>query len=105
MGARWLVVATLAMQGACARVPAACEVMCERATAVQEECLAEEDRAWSDLGYEDAADHLDWCHTWAWSQRLLARDAGEPGRASELCEARTEALEQITCEDYDALEW
>lgn len=95
----------LLLLAGCARVPPACEAMCEEATAVREGCLEEAGQDWSEAGFVDAADHTDWCLTWAWEQRLLERDAGEPGRTEALCEDRADALQGISCEDYDALAW
>ncbi len=72
---------------------------------MQAACLDAQGLSWTDRGYEDADDHVAWCHTWVWSQRVLERDAGEGGRTLALCEARAAAIPSLSCEDYDALPW
>ena len=73
------------------------------ATSRQGECLGEQD--WTDLGYEDAADHTAWCETWVWEQQLLERDAGSRGRTEDVCEGRAAAIPDMTCAAYDSLTW
>jgi len=79
--------------------------MCARATDLQEACLEEDGVSWSDLGYRDAEDHMAWCETWVWEQRLLDRDAGERGRVEEVCEERAASFPDATCDAYADVEW
>jgi hypothetical protein len=90
---------------ACAPEPEVCEEMCALATDLQEACLDEDDLSWSDLGYQDAEDHVAWCETWVWEQQLLDRDAGERGRVETVCGERAESFRSATCEDYRDVGW
>jgi hypothetical protein len=70
-----------------------CAAMCDAAEGRYESCMAERGLAWGDA-YEDEQDYRNWCDTWAWEARQL----GEADR----CAAMLPAMEEGTCEDYDA---
>jgi len=98
-------IAALLLLAACRPISLACARMCDEATALQGDCLAQQGRTWPDLGFADAAENTAWCHTWVWEQRLLDRDAGTRGRTETACEERASAFEDATCADYEAVDW
>lgn len=98
--------------GCAADVPAACDRMCDAATAVYGACL-EPAGGWAAGGYDDAADFTGSCETWAWEMRRLEADAVErgaldaAGALAAACRVRAEALSDdgATCDTFTDVEW
>ena len=91
---------------ACGSSPDPCEPFCALAASTRGECLADEGLDWEAAGYEDEADYAGSCETWAWEQRLLAREAGgDPDAVGARCEALGEAVETGGCEALAAIDW
>lgn len=95
----------LLLLAGCRPLSRACTVMCDEATALQGQCLAQEGRTWQDIGFQDAADHTAWCHTWVWEQRLLDRDAGQRGHTERVCEMRALEFQSASCAAYEDVAW
>lgn len=99
----------LAFLLACNPAPDPCEAMCAAAADLYGTCLESWALDWSAAGYEDQADFLDRCETWAWEARLLEADAGQDGAVDAACEEREltfgEALDPLTCEAYTTIAW
>lgn len=83
---------------ACATRPDPCAAMCARAEELYGACLADWGLGWEAAGYEDGADFVDRCETWAWEMRILERAAvrrGEldgTGAVDATCTQREAAL-------------
>lgn len=96
----------LLLLAACSSEPDPCDAFCALAAEVQTRCLEQSGLYWSATGYEDEDDYAASCRTWAWEQRLLARDAGEDeGQVGETCEAHQADLEEGECAALTAIDW
>ena len=100
-----IVIGALLSSGCGPEPPDPCTPMCAAATTLYGSCLDGWGAAWTDAGYEDEADFLDACETWAWSARLLEDEAGETGRIDATCRERTVQYTDGTCEDFLATDW
>ncbi len=93
--------------------PDPCAEMCEAAAVLYGGCLRDWGAGWEAAGYDDEADFLDACNTWAWELRLLEEDAVERGVIEEtgqidgICLARRDAFtaEDATCSTYTSIDW
>lgn len=99
---------------ACAGPPDPCESMCAAAGELLGACVEDWDLDWQAVGYDDEADFLNRCETWAWEARLLEREARREGEAERgavdaLCEQRGDSLraaaEGPACEAWTGIEW
>jgi hypothetical protein len=94
----------LALLAGCGPDP--CPAMCEEAATRYQACLAADGLDWEAAGYAGRDDFADACATWAWEQRLLAHDVGEPASdVDALCEDYREVAVIGTCEDFESLDW
>ena len=78
---------------ACTPEPEPCDDMCAAAAVHTADCLAADELDWPAAGYDDEADFLDACATWAWELRVLDVDPE--------CAAREQALSagELSCEE------
>lgn len=93
---------------ACNVEPGACDDMCAVAAERRGACLEREGLDWEAAGYADAADFEAACLTWAWEQRLLAREAAGVAAArsvEETCLMRQRAYEEDTCDELATIDW
>ncbi|NOY28435.1 MAG: hypothetical protein GXP62_21470 [Oligoflexia bacterium] len=104
--------APLALILACAPASDPCDGMCQAAADLYGTCLSDWGQDWGAAGYDDQADFVDRCQTWAWEARILERDAGEQGAIDPVCEARAGAFAQAMadpsapdCAAYTGVEW
>jgi len=109
---RLLTIAVL-LAGCQVEAPAACTEMCQAATSLYGECLAEDGVDWTAAGYADGDDHQDRCETWAWEMAVLEDDAVARGDAeaegatARVCAERRDILSADTavCADYTDTDW
>ncbi len=96
---------------ACA-APDPCAPMCEAAAAAYGACLDPDGAGgappdWAAAGYDDRRAFRDACDTWAWEQRLIAAEEGDPDRVDAACAQREEALRAAAdpCAAFSDMEW
>lgn len=96
---------------ACA-APDPCAPMCAAAASAYGACLDPDGEGgappdWAAANYDDRRGFLDACDTWAWEQRLIAEEEGEPDRVDAACAQREEALRSAAdrCAAFSSLEW
>lgn len=93
--------------------PASCDALCVAAAEHQRACLVEWGVEWDAAGYEDEADFLLSCQTWAWEMSLLEADAvangvlAQPGTLAETCTDWTTAYAEtdMTCASELPVDW
>ena len=92
---------------ACAAPEDPCTAMCAAAADLYGGCLSSWGADWEAAAYEDEADFLDACATWAWEERQLEAEAGHVGSVDTVCEERERqfAAEDATCDDFTSLDW
>lgn len=97
---------------ACSADPDPCVAMCDAAAELYGSCLDSWELGWDSAGYQDQADFVHRCETWAWEARLLEDDAGEAGTIDALCQQRAETFdlamadpEAPECAAYTDIEW
>lgn len=96
----------LVLLAACGEDP--CPPMCAASREVYGTCLEEWGLDWQAAGYLDADDFEGRCTTWAWELRLLAADAGQPGRVVDAeCSERldTWTVPGASCSSWTAVDW
>ncbi len=91
------------LAAACAAEPDPCAPMCEAAADAYAACLEGWGADWPAAGYEDRADYVDRCATWAWEMRLLADEAA----VDATCERRAADLAgaEDPCAAWQAIDW
>ena len=96
---------TLLAAVGCADGPDPCVPMCAAAAELYGGCLEGWGTDWTAAGYDDKADFLDACDTWAWTSRELEAEADKEGAVDAECRSRQDTLEGGTCDDFTALDW
>jgi hypothetical protein len=106
---------SIGLGAGCAPKPDAdCAPMCAAAATAFGRCLDPDGAGaptWQDAGYDDEQGFLDACDTWAWEQRLLAREAegrrAGDAKVSAACATRSDALrdEDAPCDAFLAIDW
>ncbi len=91
----------------CARLPSACEPVCEAGVDRFALCLQEWGLTWGEMvGYTDEQDYRNWCQTWMEEQVALAEEADDTSSAlsdlSTRCQAQGEILTTGTCNEYSS---
>jgi hypothetical protein len=94
--------------GACApEAPPSCLTLCDAVAEATSACLMAEGLQWSAKGYDDEADFLSSCETWAWEQAQLNQGALE--ELEEGCAASEAAVRALpsppTCAEITATGW
>jgi hypothetical protein len=82
-----------------------CVPLCAAAADRYGACLEAGGADWPAAGYDDRADFLDACHTWAWEARLLEADAGEDGAVDRTCRTRRAAIADGDCDTFTSIDW
>lgn len=100
--------ALAALFGGCVpAAPAECLTLCDAVAEATSACLEAEELTWAAKGYDDEADFLASCETWAWEQAQLAQ--GDLDELGERCAASEEAVRALptppSCAEITATRW
>lgn len=95
----------LSALASCGGEPDPCGPMCATAAELYGGCLTDQGADWTAAGYDDAADFVASCETWAWTTRELEADADREGATDQACRDRQAVLETGTCDDFLDMDW
>ena len=95
----------LALLSCADTAPDPCPDMCRAGASLYGGCLESWGLDWSAAGFEDDADFLEVCETWAWEMRMLEEAAGESGTVDATCEERDALFTDGDCDDFTGVDW